>query len=630
MMARCMARSSIDRRPQAMGRRGMLLVVVLVIITTFALIGTSFSFWMNADLAALKAMSDRQQARLTAESGLERAILLLRDQRVDMENWYNNPDVFRRILVWAPDRIGGSENLADQEKVEGRQAWRFSVVGYEVDGDDAKVRYGLTDEAGKLHLNTATNEQLFALFNQIEIEDVTPEQLVATFNDWRDADNDMSSSLGAESSYYMTLEPAYKAKNGPLDTVEELLMIKGFNGLILYGEDYNRNGYLDDNENDGPEGLFPPDDGDGILDRGLLSYVTVYSWDFNSANDNKIRVNINMFPFGDPEKLPEYITEELSAETIEFIAEARKRGYTFKSVGELVGVKVFEDGSSNYDTMWKKYSENRARANRLSDEESPEAEDAESEGELDGGGSGGAGEENNESDRTGEDNNGRDANGAEDDNEALSAANKDSRRRRRAVPEDDAEDEDNNSSRGRSRSRRSGSRGDRDNNESDKSKGKGTPIVSPVTAEELAACMDRLTVANEAVLPGLINVNTAPLAVLRTIPGIKEEEAQAIFGKRKQVSGEEKMTTAWLVSTGVLTPKKFAKISNLITARSIQYAVDVIGFADHVGTFRRVQAVVEMRGQLAQIRYYRDISALGVGYPVWDDQRSEGFSFEAR
>jgi hypothetical protein len=28
--------------------------------------------------------------------------------------------------------------------------------------------------------------------------------------------------------------------------------------------------------------------------------------------------------------------------------------------------------------------------------------------------------------------------------------------------------------------------------------------------------------------------------------------------------------------------------------------------------------------------YWRDISALGVGYPVWDDQRSEGFAFSDR
>jgi hypothetical protein len=46
-----------------------------------------------------------------------------------------------------------------------------------------------------------------------------------------------------------------------------------------------------------------------------------------------------------------------------------------------------------------------------------------------------------------------------------------------------------------------------------------------------------------------------------------------------------------------------------------------------VGAVQRVQAVVEMQGQLAQIKYYRDITGLGIGYPLDGDQRSEAFEF---
>ncbi len=90
------------------------------------------------------------------------------------------------------------------------------------------------------------------------------------------------------------------------------------------------------------------------------------------------------------------------------------------------------------------------------------------------------------------------------------------------------------------------------------------------------------------------------------------------------------MTPAWLVTSGALTPEKFALASNLVTTRSIQFTVDAIGFADHVGAATRLQALIEIRGQLAQVKYYRDISSLGLGFPVWDDQRSEGFSFNDR
>jgi hypothetical protein len=122
-------------------------------------------------------------------------------------------------------------------------------------------------------------------------------------------------------------------------------------------------------------------------------------------------------------------------------------------------------------------------------------------------------------------------------------------------------------------------------------------------------------------------VNTASLSVLSTIPGLTQQDAEAIVANREQLAGTDKMTTAWLVTSGALDPLTFALVCNQITSRSIQYTIDAIGFADHVGAYKRIQTVVEMRGQLSQIKYYRDISSLGLGYPVQDDQRRDGFAF---
>jgi len=159
---------------------------------------------------------------------------------------------------------------------------------------------------------------------------------------------------------------------------------------------------------------------------------------------------------------------------------------------------------------------------------------------------------------------------------------------------------------------------------------KGTPIVSPITPDQMNVVMDRLTTTPSAVLAGQyvqVNVNTAPAEVLGSIIGMTEEEAKAIVERRRSMAGADKLTPAWLVTTGTMTPERFAVLANKFTARSIQFTADVIGFADHVGTFRRLQVVLEMRGHIAQVRYYRDISSLGLGFPVKDDERSEGFAF---
>jgi hypothetical protein len=71
-------------------------------------------------------------------------------------------------------------------------------------------------------------------------------------------------------------------KNSPFETVEELLLVRGMLPELLYGEDTNRNGRLDDNENDADESD-PPDNADGKLDRGLYDLVTVYSAEGSAA-----------------------------------------------------------------------------------------------------------------------------------------------------------------------------------------------------------------------------------------------------------------------------------------------------------------------------------------------------------
>jgi hypothetical protein len=162
----------------------------------------------------------------------------------------------------------------------------------------------------------------------------------------------------------------------------------------------------------------------------------------------------------------------------------------------------------------------------------------------------------------------------------------------------------------------------------DDQRNKGTPVVSPVTPAEMSILVDRLTVDNSPVQLGLINVNTASRVVLNTIPGLTEEQVSLILAQRQQVPADARTTTAWLVTNGVLPPETYAVVSNRLTTRSLQFTADVIGFADHVGTMKRIEAVIEMRGHTAQLLYYRDITSLGIGYPVKDDERSEGFAFQ--
>jgi DNA uptake protein ComE-like DNA-binding protein len=140
--------------------------------------------------------------------------------------------------------------------------------------NDLRQAYGIVDEASKINISTASQDMMMML-PRLMSEDA------AAIKDWRDSDENVTTG-GAESEFYLTLANPYLCKNSPFETVEELLLVRGMLPELLYGEDTNRNGRLDDNENDADESD-PPDNADGKLDRGLYDMVTVYSAEGSAA-----------------------------------------------------------------------------------------------------------------------------------------------------------------------------------------------------------------------------------------------------------------------------------------------------------------------------------------------------------
>lgn len=195
----------------------------------------------------------------------------------------------RRYIAYVLGNLTTPGAIPDRESYQNEavpiadaQFWIIGRSNDEMDRENTPL-FALVDEASKLNLNTAAPEMLEWL------PDMTPE-LAAAIVDWRDADSDPQPG-GAESEAYVSEDPAYECKNAPFETVEELRLVKGFTWALLYGEDANRNGLLDPNENDG-EMSFPDDDADGRLRRGLLDYLTVFTREPNKRSDGSARVDV--------------------------------------------------------------------------------------------------------------------------------------------------------------------------------------------------------------------------------------------------------------------------------------------------------------------------------------------------
>ena len=187
--------------------------------------------------------------------------------------------------------------------------------------DDRNYTYGLTDEASKINLNSATEEML------LKLPGMTSE-LASAILDWRDTDSEITPG-GAENEYYLLLADPYYCKDGPLETVEEILLLRGASEEILYGEDTNKNGVLDAQENDANESE-PPDNKNGRLDRGIYDYVTVYSRQPNVSQEGEDRINVNEADAED--QLSDLLREMITDDRYFLVMDAARAGRPYANI----------------------------------------------------------------------------------------------------------------------------------------------------------------------------------------------------------------------------------------------------------------------------------------------------------
>lgn len=321
--------SRLDEEAPALGHRrgvrerhkkGLVLIVVMWIVAVIGFIAVTFSYQTHTDMKAAYYMRLRMQAQLLAKSAIARAMATLDEDDPSRDHldepWGNDPARFADVFL-----ASFEEGL-------------YSVIGGP-DKEHETVGFGLVDKCGKVNINTAPREMLLAL------PGVTDE-IADAIIDWRDED-DNSQPQGAESDYYEGLDPSYSCKNARFESVDELLLVRGVTSRILYGEDANRNGLLDANEDDGDE-TPPDDDRDGVLDVGLYRYVTVWSRtpNVNAAGDERVYLNAPWEQLG--QALGEVVDD---TQIVQQIVQRRRQG-TFTSTADLldlpaVSAEVYEE-----------------------------------------------------------------------------------------------------------------------------------------------------------------------------------------------------------------------------------------------------------------------------------------------
>jgi general secretion pathway protein K len=287
-------------RTQASILVGLLWCLALLSVVVIGVLHTA-----RMDSLVVKNYGDRIQAHYIALAGVERAKALL------YHDFLTRRQTAKNHTGALYDDSQSFENIA------------FDRGHYRIfKHDDDKLVYGISDEESRLNLNSATANELTNL-------DGLNQEMASAILDWRGS-QDVNPG-GAKADYYADLQPPSQPRNGPFQTVRELLMVRGIDRGLLLGEDNSAEA-----------------DDETAADGGWSALLTVDSTDKNLSASGKDRVNVQT---ADQRTLTSVrgITTTIASEIVAYRGQKK-----LQSIADLLDVTAQQNssglGSTNSDS----------------------------------------------------------------------------------------------------------------------------------------------------------------------------------------------------------------------------------------------------------------------------------------
>ena len=171
-------------------QQGIALIIVLWITTLLTLIASSFIYAMRTDVNIVGNSMARARLEAAADAAVQRSIL----------------------EMLKPPQLPGRWNTDGVS-----QQWSYRGVAVDV---------SLTDESGKIDINTASDVLLRGLFVAHGLKDEEAATVTDAILDWRDPDS-LKRLRGAEEAEYLAAGYSYKPANAAFQSIEELRLVLG-------------------------------------------------------------------------------------------------------------------------------------------------------------------------------------------------------------------------------------------------------------------------------------------------------------------------------------------------------------------------------------------------------------------
>ena len=222
------------------GERGVALLLVLWVFTVLGVLALDFARYMRDDAMAAVNFAEETRGYYLAVAGMNRAL------------W----DAIRaREEGGGPGPQPGQPGAPGQKLARGFSDEEEAATPIPVDGEWHDGEFGgghyqvrMVDQGGLFPINNLDYDRVLLPIivkailagPNAQVQGVNSrtqgdiDAIVDAIMDWRDPDNE-TRAHGAESDYYLSLTPPYRAKNGFFDAPEELLLVRGVTPELFYG-----------------------------------------------------------------------------------------------------------------------------------------------------------------------------------------------------------------------------------------------------------------------------------------------------------------------------------------------------------------------------------------------------------
>ncbi|MEY2465927.1 MAG: ral secretion pathway protein [Verrucomicrobiota bacterium] len=198
---------------------GIALIAVMIAIFVLSVLAGAFAYAMKVETKLAMNASHETDLQWLGRSGVEYARWVLGQQLLITQEPYDSLN-----QKWA----GGPGGLASSNSPLADVQLENVHVG------NGTFSLKIKDLERKVNINNADQSLLQQALTLMGVDASEISYVADGILDWIDAD-DATHINGAESDYYEGLDPAYSAKNAPIDDLSELLLIKGVTQDMYWG-----------------------------------------------------------------------------------------------------------------------------------------------------------------------------------------------------------------------------------------------------------------------------------------------------------------------------------------------------------------------------------------------------------